>query len=155
MTGHIATAETEIAAPATRVWKALTDPGHLVHWWGLRRHIVTIDTLNVRPGGAWRVVLREPDGTEIGFRGEYKEVVPPERLVQTFEYEPMAGHIVLETTTLEDREGKTLLTRVSAMNTPEERDGIVQSGMEAGTREIWDRLEEFLENLKKEKQTHG
>jgi uncharacterized protein YndB with AHSA1/START domain len=89
-----------------------------------------------------------PDGTTSGFRGEYRDVVAPERIVQTFEWEPMAGHISVETATLTERDGRTLLTVRSKFSSKEERDGMVASGMEAGLRETHDRFSELLAELR-------
>src|SRR2546426_7211319 len=106
--------------------------------------------MDVRPGGAWRFVHRTADGNEYGFRGEYREVVPPERIVQTFEFEPMAGHISVETATFTERDGRTLLTVRSVFSTKEDRDGMVQSGMESGLTETHDRFAEHVAELRAE-----
>jgi uncharacterized protein YndB with AHSA1/START domain len=103
-----------------------------------------VDRMEVRPGGAWRFVMREADGEEIGFRGTYREVTPPERIVQTFEYEPMPGHVIVETATFEDLGGRTKVTTSSLFHTNEERDGMLASGMERGLTETHDRLAELL-----------
>ena len=130
------------------VWKAYTDPAAIPRWWGPRRHTTTVDKMDVRPGGAWRYVSRDADGNEYGFHGEYREVVPPERLVATFEFEPMPGHVSVETLTLVEHEGKTTLTNRSVFDSVEDRGGMLQSGMEAGLRETYDRLAEYIETLK-------
>jgi len=135
-------------APRDLVWKAYTDPAAIPQWWGPRGHTTTVDKMDVRPGGAWRYVSRDANGNEYAFRGEYREVVPPERLVATFEFEPMPGHVSVETLTLVEREGKTTLTNRSVFDSVEDRDGMMQSGMEAGLRETYDRLAEYLERLK-------
>ena len=131
-------------APRELVWKAHTDPNLVPQWWG--RHIDTtiVDQMDLRPGGAWRFVTRGADGSEDAFRGEYREIVPQERLVQTFEWEGLPGHISVETLTLEDLGGKTRVTTVSRFDSVEDRDGMLQSGMEEGARETWDRLAELL-----------
>src|SRR2546427_12746637 len=100
--------------------------------------------MNVRKGGRWQYVCRDPDGTEYGFRGEYREVRQPERIVSTFEFEGMPGHIVEDTATFEEQGGKTKLTVTSRFETIEDLDGMLESGMEAGASETWDRLEEVL-----------
>jgi uncharacterized protein YndB with AHSA1/START domain len=134
-------------APRELVYQAYTDPNHIPHWWGPRRMTTTVDTLDVRPGGAWRIVQRDPEGNEYGFRGEYREVVPPERLVYTFEFEGMPGHILVETVTFEEQGGKTTVTSTALFDSVEDRDGMLESGMESGAIESWDRLEELLERL--------
>ncbi len=95
-----------------------------------------------------RFINRTPDGTEHGFRGEYREVVPPERIVQTFEYEPMAGHISVETATFVERDGRTVLAVRSLFPSVEDRDGMIQSGMEKGLVETHDRFAELLVELR-------
>ena len=134
-------------APRELVFHAHIDPQHVPHWWGQRGSTTIVDTMDVRPGGAWRFVQRAADGTEYGFRGEYREVVPPERLVYTFEFEGMPGHILVETITFEELDGKTRLTTTSVFTSVEDRDGMLESGMESGAIESWDRLEELLGRL--------
>jgi uncharacterized protein YndB with AHSA1/START domain len=131
-------------APRELVWKALTDPEAVPHWWGLRANKTTVDRMDVRPGGAWRYVETDPAGNEHAFRGEYKELREPERIVYTFEYEPMAGHVITDEMTLEDLGGRTRLIALSTFASQEDRDGMLQSGMESGANESWDRLAELL-----------
>ena len=138
----------EFDAPRDLVFKAMTDPNLIPRWWGPRNQTTTVDKMDVRPGGRWRFVMGAPDRTTSGFRGEYREVVAPERIVQTFEWEPMAGHISVETATLTERDGRTLLTVRSKFSSKEERDGMVASGMEAGLRETHDRFSELLAELR-------
>lgn len=140
----------EFDAPRDLVFKAMTDPKLISRWWGPRKYATVVDKMDVRPGGAWRFIMREPDGKESGFRGEYREVVPPERIVQTFEWEPMTGHISVDTATLTERDGRTLLTVRSLFASKEDRDGMVQSGMETGLRETHDRFAELLVELREE-----
>ena len=135
-------------APRDLVWKAYTDPAAISQWWGPRRHTTTVGKMDVRPGGAWRYVSRDADGNEYGFHGEYREVVPAERIVCTFEFEGMPGHVSVETLTLIEHEGKTTVTNTSVFDSVEDRDGMLQSGMEAGMRETYDRLAEYIERLK-------
>ena len=100
------------------------------------------------PGGPWRFVLRGPDGEVPGFRGEFREIVRPERIVWTFEWEGMPGHVSVDTLTLEEQDGKTTLTSTSVFDSVEDRDGMLESGMESGAAETYDRLDEYLEVLK-------
>ena len=116
-------------APRALVFEAYTDPRHVPHWWGLRGNTTIVDKMDVRPGGQWRYIQRAPDGTEYAFNGEYREVAPPERLVSTFEFEGMPGHIAVDAAQFD------------------ERDGMLQSGMEGGANETWDRLAELLARL--------
>jgi uncharacterized protein YndB with AHSA1/START domain len=134
-------------APRRIVFKALTNCEHLKHWWGPRRYEITSCTMDFRPGGAYRIVQRGADGAEFGFRGEYREIVPPERIVQTFEFEGMPGHVSVETLTLVEQDGKTIYTSTSVFDSVEDRDGMLQSGMEEGATETMDRLAEYLETL--------
>ena len=138
----------EFDAPREVVYKAMTDPKLIPQWWGPRRDATTVDKMEVRPGGKWRFVSTGPNGT-YAFRGEYREIIPGEKIVQTFEFEPMAGHISVETGTLTDLPGgRTLFTTRSAFTSKEDRDGMVQSGMESGLRETYDRFDELLASLK-------
>jgi uncharacterized protein YndB with AHSA1/START domain len=137
----------EFDAPREVVFKAMTDPKLLARWWGPRRYETIVDTMEVRPGGSWRMRNRGADGGEHAFRGEFREVTPPERIVWTFEYEPMAGHISVETVTLTERDGRTLLTVRHQFASKEDRDWMLQSGMESGARETYERLDELLAEL--------
>jgi uncharacterized protein YndB with AHSA1/START domain len=87
-------------APRELVFKACTDPNLIPQWWGLEEHTTTVDTMDVRPGGVWRLVSRDSNGNEFAFKGVYHSVVPPERLVRTSEFEGMPSHVSLETATL-------------------------------------------------------
>ena len=132
-------------APRELVFKAYTDPELVAQWWGQRASKLTIDRMDVRPGGLWRYVERDPQGNEYGFKGEYREIVPPERVVSTFEFEGMPGHIVIDTALFEELPGgKTRLTATSTFASKEDRDGMLASGMEGGANESWDKLAELL-----------
>jgi len=131
-------------APRERVFAAFTDPELIPEWWGPRRLTTTVDKMDVRRGGAWRFVSRGSNGEEQGFRGTYREVTPPERVVQTFEWEGMPGHVIVETVTFEDLGERTKVTNISLFHTTEERDGMLASGMESGLTESHDRLDEVL-----------
>jgi uncharacterized protein YndB with AHSA1/START domain len=131
-------------APRRLVFETHTSPEHVRHWWGRRGSTLPVCEMDFRPGGAWRFVERHPDGQEYAFRGEYREIVPPERIVWTFEFEGMPGHVSVETLTLIERDGRTTLRSRSLFDTLEDRDGMLQSGMEAGAAETMDRLAEYL-----------
>lgn len=139
----------EFAAPRELVFKALIDPTLFARWWGPRKYTTIVDEMDARPGGAWRVRNVAADGGEHAFRGEFREIVPPERLVWTFEYEPVAGHISVETMTLTERDGGTLITVVDRFSSKEDRDAMLDSGMESGAAESYERLDEVLAELKK------
>ena len=93
------------------------------------------------------MVHRSEDEEHV-FSGEYREIVPPERIVWTFEWGGAPGHGSVDTLSLEEQDGKTLLTATSVFDSVEDRDGMMQSGMEEGAAETYDRLEEYLETLK-------
>ena len=132
-------------APRERVFLAYVDPKAIPEWWGPRGSIVTVDRMEVRPGGAWRYVSRAPDGSEHGFHGVFQEIRPPERLTWTFEYEGEPGHVSVETITFEAvRAGKTKVTVMARFDSREDRDGKVNAGMEYGMRESYARLEEYV-----------
>lgn len=131
-------------APREHVFATYTDPELIPQWWGPRRMTTTVEEMDVRPGGGWRFVMRDPDGGEIGFKGIYREVVLPERIVQTFEWDGMPGHVIIETATFEELDGRTKVTTTSLFHTTEERDGMLASGMEGGLTESHERLTELL-----------
>lgn len=132
-------------APKDVVYKAIVDPLLIPNWWGPRELETIVDTLEARPGGKWRFLNRDTDGTEYAFHGVFHDAVEPDRVVWTFEFEGAPGHVNLETVTLEETDGKTKYTSVSVAGSVEERDAIVQSGMESGARETMDRLAELTE----------
>ena len=138
-------------APRDLVFEAHSSCEHLSHWWGPRKYEIVSCDVDFRPGGAWRIVHRGPDGEEHGFRGEYREIVPPERIVWTFEYEGWPGQVSVETLTLEERDGKTTLTSTSVHDSVEARDAMLESGMEEGAAETMERLDEYLEVLRARK----
>jgi uncharacterized protein YndB with AHSA1/START domain len=135
-------------APRELVFEAYTRPEHIAHWWGQRGSTLPVCEIDPRPGGKWRFVSREKDGNEYGFRGEFREVTPPERIVWTFEFEGMPGHISVDTVQFEPYEGnKTRLVSSTLFASVEDRDGMLQSGMEEGAKETYERLEEYLATL--------
>jgi uncharacterized protein YndB with AHSA1/START domain len=106
--------------------------------------------MDVRSGGLWRFINQDPDGNEYGFHGVYHEVCAPERIIDTFEFEglPEAGHVCLETLTLEALPGgRTRLTAQSVFQSVADRDGALQSGMEEGLNDSYARLTELLETM--------
>lgn len=132
-------------APREQVFATMTDPELIPEWWGPRGTTTTADKMEVKRGGDWRFLIGDGDDPKNVFRGTYREVTPPERIVQTFEWGGMPGHVIVETLTLEDLgDGRTKLTNVSLFHTTEERDGMLASGMEKGLNETHDRLEELL-----------
>jgi uncharacterized protein YndB with AHSA1/START domain len=138
----------EFDAPRDLVFRALTEPTLFARWWGPRRYKTIVDKMDVRPGGGWRVRNVGADGGEHAFRGEFREIVPPERLVWTFEYEPLPGHVSVETMILTERNGGTLITVLDQFSSKEDLDGMLSSGMESGASESYERLDELLAELK-------
>jgi uncharacterized protein YndB with AHSA1/START domain len=136
--------ERAFEAPRDRVFAAFTDPALIPEWWGPRGTTTIVDQMDVRPGGSWRFAMRDRDGGETGFRGTYREVVPPERIVQTFEWEGLPGHVSVETAVFEDLGERTKVVTTSIFHTTEERDGMLGSGMERGMNETYARLDELL-----------
>ena len=134
-------------APLELVFKACTDPELVARWWGPRRLTSTIEALDVRPGGSWRIVQRDAIGNVYGFHGVFHDVVAPHRLVQTFEFEGAPGHVALQTSTFEETGGKTKLVRHSVFQSVADRDAMVSSGMRSGADESYERLEELLRDM--------
>jgi uncharacterized protein YndB with AHSA1/START domain len=134
-------------APRQLVFEAHSSCEHMKHWWGPARYSFASCKLDFRPGGAWRIVQRGPDG-EFAFRGVFKEIVAPEKIVWTFEYEGAPGDVSTETMTLVERDGRTTLTARSVFPTAAARDAMLQSGMESGARETWERLADYVQKSK-------
>src|SRR5947199_10184675 len=105
--------------------------------------------MDVRPGGRWRFVQRDAEGNEYGFHGEYREVVPPRRLVGTFEYEGMPGHVLVETATFEEVGGRTKLTQSSVFQSVEDLEAMLASGREEGAAETMERFTDLVTDTPK------
>lgn len=130
-------------ATRDRVWRAYTDPAIVAQWWG-RGNKLDVEYMDVKRGGHWRYVEHAPHGS-FGFEGRYREVTPPERIVQTFEWDGMPGHPCVQTLTLEDLgDGRTRIVITALFYTKDERDGMLQSGMEAGMNQSFAALESLL-----------
>ena len=134
-------------APRELVFEAITKAEHMREWWGPRGFTMLVCEIDLRPGGAYRFVQKGPDGGEYAFRGEFREIVPPERIGWTFEFEGAPGSISVDTMTLAEEDGKTTITSTSLFDSVEQRDVMLQSGMETGAGESYDRLAELLERL--------
>jgi uncharacterized protein YndB with AHSA1/START domain len=133
-------------APIGRVWRAYTDPELIAQWWG-RGNRLEIERMEVERGGHWRFVEHGPEGSH-GFEGRYREVAPMERIVQTFEWDGMPGHVAVETAEFTDLgDGRTKVTATSLFHTSEERDGMLHSGMEVGLNESYAALDKLLATL--------
>jgi uncharacterized protein YndB with AHSA1/START domain len=135
-------------APRELVFEAMSRPEHIAQWWGPRGYQLTSIEMDFRVGGKWRFAQRDTQGNAHVFFGEYLEINPPGRFVQTFEYAPWAGYGSTEALTLEALpDGRTRATVVATFKVREDRDGMVDSGMEWGARQTWDRLEEHAQSL--------
>jgi uncharacterized protein YndB with AHSA1/START domain len=133
-------------APVERVWQAFTDPTLVAQWWG-RGNKLVIERMEVERGGHWRFVEHTSDGVD-GFEGRYREVTPPERLVQTFEWDGMPGYVVVDSNAFEDLgDGRTKVVTTSLFHTTEERDGMLESGMEQGLNQSYAALDKLLASL--------
>ena len=131
----------EFDAPRHLVWKAWTEPELVERWWGGDRGETTVAEIDLRVGGAWRCVMATDDGFEAAFRGEYREIIPNERIVATEVYEDMPEVEALNTVTFAEADGRTTLTMLVQHASKEARDAHLASGMEAGMREAMDLLE--------------
>ena len=136
------------AAPRRLVFEAITKPEHVRRWYGCGAMTMTVCEIDLRVGGRWRYVLRMPDGAEHGFHGEYREIVAPERIVSTENYEPIGpGHEMITTATLVEQAGRTTLRNHLLYQSAADRDGHLASGMERGMRESHERLAETIASL--------
>ncbi len=130
-------------APQSRVWKAYTDPKQLAQWWG-RGQKCTIERHELRRGGHWRFVVYEGKAAQ-GFEGRFREVTPEDRIVQSFEWDGMPGHVCIETVTFEDLgDRRTRLVTESLFHTAEECAVAAQSGMEEGVNDSYEALDRVL-----------
>ncbi len=142
----------EFDAPRELVFKAFTDPEIYARWLGPRELTTTFETFEPKSGGRWRFIQRDKEGNEFAFHGTNHDVTPPERIIGTFEFEglPEAGHVLLETTRFEALPGgRTRVISQSVFQSVEDRDGMVQSGMERGVVDGYERLDEILEKIAK------
>jgi uncharacterized protein YndB with AHSA1/START domain len=137
----------EFDAPKHLVYEAWTTPELVKRWWGGKRGEVTLVEIDLRVGGSWRYVM-SGEGFEVGFHGEYREIVPDERIVSTEVFEGMPDAASLNTLTLTETDGRTLLTVLVQHASKEYRDGHVNSGMEIGLQEALDALERVVGSLR-------
>lgn len=145
----------EVDAPRDLVFRAYTEPALLAQWLGPRRLTTEVIEYDVRHGGSWQYVQREADGTAYGFRGVFHGAPTPERMVQTFEFEGAPGHVSLDTATFEARGGRTVMRLESVFQSVADRDAMVESGMEGGVNEGFERLDELLARLRQEQSAAG
>jgi len=138
----------EFDAPKHLVYEAWTTPELVRRWWTARRGEPTIAEIDLRVGGMWRYVMVTDDGVEVGFHGEYREIVPDERIVATEVYEGMPDAEALNTVTFTEVDGRATLTILSDHTSQEDRDAHIDSGMEAGLQDALDLLEEVAISLR-------
>lgn len=144
--------EREFDAPRDIIFKAFTDPELYVKWVGPRGLTMTLETFESRDGGSWRYIQKDEEGNEFAFHGVNHEVTAPERIIGTFEWEglPERGHVILQTAILEELPGnRTKLIQQSVFQNVMDRDGMMQSGMDVGVEDSYQRLDELLEKMQK------
>jgi uncharacterized protein YndB with AHSA1/START domain len=140
----------EFDAPRGLVVKAHTDPKLYVQWLGPRGYEMVLETFEPVSGGRYRYLHKDNDGNEFGFHGVFHEM-SEELMIQTFEFEgmPERGHVILDTMRLEELPGnRTRVSIQSVYQSVADRDGMIQSGMEYGVNEGYERLDELLEQMR-------
>jgi uncharacterized protein YndB with AHSA1/START domain len=137
----------EFDAPRHLVFKAYTTPELVRRWWHANRGEMTLCEIDLRVGGRWRYVMAACSGPEVGFHGEYRELVPDERIVSTEVYEGMPGAEALDTVTFTEVDGRTTLTILVQHSCREHRDAHIESGMEDGLQDALELLEEVATSL--------
>jgi uncharacterized protein YndB with AHSA1/START domain len=138
----------EFDAPKDLVYRAWTTPDLVRRWWSAERGEMTIAEIDLRVGGVWRYVMLAEGGFEVAFHGEYREIVPNERIVSTEVYEGMPEGEALDTLTLTEVDGRTTLTLLVEHASKDHRDAHINSGMEAGMQEAMDLLEQVAVSLR-------
>jgi uncharacterized protein YndB with AHSA1/START domain len=138
----------EFDAPRNLVYKAWTTPELVKQWWSAKRGEVTVADIDLRVGGTWRYVMVADGGFEVAFHGEFREIVPNERIVSTEVYEGMPDAEALNTLTLTEVDGRTVLEILVQHSSKEHRDAHIESGMEAGMQDALDLLEQVAISLR-------
>jgi uncharacterized protein YndB with AHSA1/START domain len=144
----------EFDAPKHLVYKAWTTPELVKRWWHANRGEVTVVEIDLQVGGKWRYVMVADDGMEVGFHGEYREIVPNERIVSTEIYEGLPEGVseeegaTVNTATFTEADGRTTLTILVQATSKVSRDAIIDSGMEAGLQDALDLLEQTAVSLR-------
>jgi uncharacterized protein YndB with AHSA1/START domain len=138
----------EFDAPRHLVYRAWTEPELVKRWWGGERGEMTVAEIDLRVGGVWRCVMVTDGGFEVAFHGEYREIVPNERIVSTEVYEGMPEGEALNTVTFTEMDGRTTLTLLVEHASKEARDAHIDSGMETGMQEGMDLLEQVAVSLR-------
>jgi uncharacterized protein YndB with AHSA1/START domain len=138
----------EFDAPKHLVYRAYTTPELVRRWWGGEQGQMTTCEIDLKVGGTWRYVMNSKDGYEVGFHGEYREIVPNERIVMTEVYEGMPDAEVVDHITFTEEDERTTLTMLIQHRNQEDRDAHLGSGMEVGMQESMDRLEQVAGSLR-------
>jgi uncharacterized protein YndB with AHSA1/START domain len=138
----------EFDAPRLLVYEAYTTPELVRRWWHANRGEMTTCEIDLRVGGTWRYAMVAHGGLEVAFHGEYREIVPNERIVSTEVYEGMPGAEALDTVTFAEADGRTTLTILVEHASKEHRDAHIESGMEAGLQDALDLLEQVAVSLR-------
>jgi uncharacterized protein YndB with AHSA1/START domain len=136
-----------VKAPPELVYQVLTEGEFLRRWWGPRRLVTTVCEVDLRVGGAWRIVHRAPDGAEFAFHGEFLELDPPHRRVSTWVYVGVVEAAATETFELNAVDGGTLLRSRVVHDSVANRDMHLANGMEDGLRESYSRMDEVLAEM--------
>ncbi len=137
----------EFDAPRHLVYRAFTTPELIKRWWAGERGEVTTAEVDLRPGGTWRYVMIANGGFEVAFHGEYKEIVPDERIVTTDVFEGMPDAAAVTTTTFAEKDGRTTLSILVEHSSQQNRDAHINSGMEGGMQESMNKLEQVARSL--------
>jgi uncharacterized protein YndB with AHSA1/START domain len=136
-------------APRHLVFEAWTQPEHVKRWWGCDGSSLSVCEIDLRPGGAWRFVMRMADGSDHPFKGIYREVVPPERLVycECYDVPSIGSPEWLTAVSFEEQDGKTKVISTVLHQSAEARNGHLQAGMEAGAIQTMERLAEHVASV--------
>jgi uncharacterized protein YndB with AHSA1/START domain len=138
----------EFDAPKHLVYEAFTTPELVKRWWNAKRGEVTVAEIDLRIGGKWRYAMVTDGGFEVAFHGEYREIVPNERIVSTEIYEGYPDEEAVNTATFTEMDGRTTLTILVEHTSKEARDAHIESGMEAGLQDALDLLEQVAVSLR-------
>jgi len=138
----------EFDAPRDLVFRAYSDPELIVQWLGPRKYTMNLDAWDARDGGTWRYTHSDDQGNAYGFHGVFHGEQTPDGMLQTFEFEGWPGHVSLESIQFEERDGKTIIRNHSVYQSVADRDGMIESGMEEGMNDGFDRLDELLATLR-------
>jgi uncharacterized protein YndB with AHSA1/START domain len=131
-------------APRELVYRAFTEPELLARWLGPHGYTMRIDRFELRDGGTWRYTHTDQEGNEYAFHGVFHGEPSPDGMVQTFEFEGAPGHVSMDTLTLEEHDGSTIVRTNSVFQSVEARDAMVEAGMDVGMREGYEQLDELL-----------